>query len=158
MVKSVHRHRQLELSDTDWQLLHSCPVPLLLTASPPVKRRRQVLAAVDLRHLDRKHQALNFKVLDAAATLARVTGGSLHIGCAVEYSQVLRDLDLIEPNKLRDKLKEDSRPLLTTLKAPYEVSDEHCHFPVGKAGRAINQLAKEVKAGTIRHGRHGPPG
>ncbi|MEM1434463.1 MAG: universal stress protein [Pseudomonadota bacterium] len=158
VVKSIHRHPHLEPSETDWELLNGCPVPLLLTANPPVKRRRNVLAAIDLQKLDRKHQALNFQVLDAAATLARLTDSELHVACAVEYSQVLRDLDVIDPDTLQRRLKKDSAPLLASLCAPYEVATEHRHFPLGKAGMALNQTAKTIKAGTIVMGSFPHPG
>lgn len=158
VVKSVHRHRQLEPSDTDWELLRHCQLPLLLTASPPVKRRRQILATIDVRHLDRAHQALNFQVLDAAASLANVTGGDIHIGCAVEYSEVLRDLDFTDPKALQKRFESNSRPMLQKLCAPYGIPPEHCHFPLGKAGIAINTLAKQVKAGTVVMGAFPHPG
>ncbi|MEM6708146.1 MAG: universal stress protein [Pseudomonadota bacterium] len=149
IIKTVLKQRHLKLTDSDWRLVNASPIPVLLTAQPSVKRRRHVVAAVDLLDLDRKHQALNFQVLSAAASLAMASGCELHVACAVEFSEVLRDLDLIEPRAVREKLIKKSRPLLKTLCAPFEIPDERMHFPLGKAGYALNSVCKSVKAHTI---------
>jgi universal stress protein E len=99
IVKSVHKSRTLLHTPLDWRLLRESRAPILL--AQPRKRRttRNILAALDLRHIDEKHQALNRSVLDAAATFARLFDAKVHCVYAVEVSQVLRDLDIVDARR-----------------------------------------------------------
>jgi universal stress protein E len=146
LVKSVHKSRTLLHTPLDWRLLRESRAPILL--AQPRKRRttRNVLAALDLRHIDEIHQTLNRKVLDAAATFARLFDAKMHCVYAVEVSEVLRDLDIVNPRRALKNAREASRDALEELLEPYGLSPRAVHFPVGKIGRAVPAVARAVRA------------
>lgn len=81
VVKDTHHHSFAErvfATNTDWHLIRTCPVPLLLTkpkswASPPV-----LMAAVDPGHVHDVPAALDHRILDVAASMAKRLSAKLH--------------------------------------------------------------------------------
>jgi len=151
VVKSVHHRESLLHTPLDWQLLHSCPAPVLLVGGE--KRRRKagtdVLASVDLRHNDRKHRTLNLRVLDAGRTFAEANGGKLHCVAVVEYSEVLSDLDFINARKVRREVIAKTQDLLSALVEPYGIAKTRIHRPAGKVGHLVAATARKTNAGLI---------
>jgi universal stress protein E len=81
VVKDTHFHsllRRTLITNTDWNLIRTCPAPLLLTKPAPWRDRPRILAALDPGHLSDKPAALDHDILDYAALLARVAGGDVH--------------------------------------------------------------------------------
>jgi len=154
VMKSVHRSKTLLHTPLDWQLIRSCPKPLLLVASdqrrrPRSKPENDVLATLDLRNSDRKHQLLNLKVLDAASRFAELRGGKLHCVAVVEYSEVLKDLDLLDARKLQKQTIAATDEFLKSLIAPYAIPAGRIHRPAGKVGHLVAATARKTKAGLI---------
>lgn len=154
VIKSVHRSKTLLHTPLDWQLIRSCPKPLLLVGSETRKRRKpkgeqDVLATLDLRNSDRKHQLLNLKVLDAAARFADLHGGKLHCVAVVEYSEVLQDLDLLNVRKVQKQTIAATEDFLKSLIAPYDIPASRVHRPAGKVGHLVSATARKTGAGLI---------
>lgn len=81
VVKDTHYHsviRRTVLTNTDWNLIRTCPAPLLLVKPGPWSERPRFLAALDPGHSDDKPAALDHLILDAALFLARGLGGDVH--------------------------------------------------------------------------------
>jgi len=81
VVKDTHYHsvlRRVFLTNPDWNLIRSCPVPLLLAKPGPWCDRPRFLAALDPGHLADKPAALDHDILDFAALLARTVAGEVH--------------------------------------------------------------------------------
>lgn len=75
-VEARGQQRQSALTPTDWQLLRSCPVPLMLTRGRTWHPVPRIVAAVDLLP---GHAALAQRVLAAAAYLATGCAGALDV-------------------------------------------------------------------------------
>jgi universal stress protein E len=81
VVKDTHHHSFAERAfgiNTDRHLIRTCPVPLLLTkpkswASPPV-----LMAAVDPGHVHDVPAALDRRILDVAASMAKRLNAKMH--------------------------------------------------------------------------------
>ena len=81
VVKDTHHHSFAERAfgiNTDWHLIRTCPVPLLLTkpkswASPPV-----LMAAVDPGHVHDVPAELDRRILDVAASMAKRLNAKMH--------------------------------------------------------------------------------
>lgn len=158
VVKSVHKTQTLLHTPLDWQLIRTCPKPLLLVGSQSgrgagkksrKKAGRDVLATLDLRNADRKHQILNLKVLDAASRFAQLQGGKVHCVAVVEYSEVLQDLDLVSPRKIRKQVIEATGEFLASLISRYDIPASRVHRPAGKVGHMVNATARKMNAGLI---------
>ena len=81
VIAESHRHRRfarLFLTNTDWQLIRLCPMPLVLVKSPRPWKAARVLAAVDPFHVHAKPAALDPRILKVGAQLARALDGQLH--------------------------------------------------------------------------------
>ncbi len=146
LVKTVHKSGSLVHTPTDWELLNTCKVPLLLTNKRRGKTGGNVLAAVDLRHTDRKHRHLNCNVLEAAHVFAELYQAKVHVVFAVEISQVLRDLDIVSEKLTKAKIVDKVTPELERLLKPYDIPATRVHMPVGKVGRVVSQSARKLKA------------
>lgn len=156
VVKSVHKSQTLLHTPLDWELIRSCPQPLLLVGGWKGKRRKKkakgendVIATIDLRHEDTKHRKLNFQVLDAAARFAEIRGGRLHCVAVVEYSEVLSDLEVIDPRKVRKAAVAASSDFLEALLAPYDIAKTRIHRPAGKVGHMVAATVRKTGAGLV---------
>jgi universal stress protein E len=83
---------------TDWELLRTSPIPVLLVRNKHLYERPIVLAAVDPTHVHAKPAKLDQEILAAGAKFARALGGSLHgmhaylpVPLDVPPSEMLRD-------------------------------------------------------------------
>ena len=80
LVKDTHYHsllRRALFTNTDWDLIRRCPVPLLLSRTADWPARPRILAALDPGHHGDKPAALDHDILDAAQFLARQLDGSI---------------------------------------------------------------------------------
>lgn len=80
VVKDTHYHSILRRSlftNTDWNLVRRCPVPLLLSRQPDWAERPLLLAALDPGHHGDKPAALDHDILDTAQLLARHLDGTI---------------------------------------------------------------------------------
>jgi universal stress protein E len=82
VAKDAHHHTLLQrtlLTNTDWQLVRECPVPLLLVKRRAVAPNPVVLAAIDPLHVNDKPAALDDAIYKFAAALRDGFGGALHL-------------------------------------------------------------------------------
>jgi universal stress protein E len=80
IVKDTHYHSPLRralFTNTDWQLIRTCPVPLLLAKQGDWPVRPLILAALDPDRRHDKPAALDGDILDSAKLVARALGGSV---------------------------------------------------------------------------------
>jgi universal stress protein E len=69
---------RLLLTQTDFELIRRCPVPLLIVKGRAAWRRPRILAALDPFHSNDKPSTLDRKIVDAALAVAAVVQGTLH--------------------------------------------------------------------------------
>lgn len=146
VVKSMHRSKSMLHTPLDWELLRTCPAPVLLTGKRRRKRSNIVLAALDLRHTDAKHVRLNKRVLDAASYFADLYGAKVHCVAAIEISRVLQDLEIFDERKMMKKAKQKTAEALNELIKDYSIAKAHVHYPVAKVGRGVAQVSQALDA------------
>lgn len=81
VVKDTHYHsviRRTLLTNTDWNLIRTCPAPILLARPEGWSDRPRFLAALDPGHPGDKPAALDHEILEAAQFLAGGLGGDVH--------------------------------------------------------------------------------
>ena len=156
VIKSVHKSQTLLHTPLDWELIRTCPRPLLLVGGWKGKRRKKkakaendVIATIDLRSEDAKHRKLNFQVLDAASRFAEIRGGRLHCVAVVEYSEVLSDLEMIDPRKVQKDAVAASSDFLEALLQPYDIAKTRVHRPAGKVGHMVAATVRKTGAGLV---------
>jgi universal stress protein E len=82
VAKDTHHHNLAQrtlLTNVDWHLIRTCPVPLLLVKDRKLASEPIVLAAVDPLNEHDKPAALDERIYTFAAELARTLRGNLHV-------------------------------------------------------------------------------
>ena len=80
LVVSTHQagsRPHTRLAQVDWQLMRSCPCPMLVVRDPQFKGYSKMLAAVDPLHRHAEPSGLDRSVLDAAVALAEASASDL---------------------------------------------------------------------------------
>lgn len=83
VVAEAHKHgvgERLVLTNTDWQLVRLCPVPLLLARSRKTYRDATFLAAIDPFHARAKPADLDRRILDVTVRLGLQCKAQVHAG------------------------------------------------------------------------------
>jgi universal stress protein E len=69
---------RLLLTQTDFELIRGCPVPLWIVKGRAAWRRPRILAALDPFHANDKPSELDAEIVATAQAIAAVVGGSVH--------------------------------------------------------------------------------
>lgn len=69
---------RLFLTQTDFELIRWCPVPLLIVKGRMAWRRPRILAALDPFHANEKPSELDAEIVASAQAIAALVGGSVH--------------------------------------------------------------------------------
>lgn len=151
VIKSANRSETLTYTPTDWQLLRGCPAPVLLVADRRWSKSTHVLAAVDLGTRVRSKQALNYEIVDQAAAMSTALGCELHVGYAVAFSVVLRDLDIIDLASLRREGARRAEKFGRAL-SKRGIAVDGIHVVTGSPEKALVNLAAKKRIGLVALG------
>lgn len=153
VIKDTHHHTVAQrtlLTNTDWELIRSCPAPLLLVKPAAWSSAHRIGAALDPGHMDDKPRLLDRCILEEARRFAQALGGEVHpihayIPAAVmaaataSVPPLVVDIPaeaLAEERKL--KLKE-----LTALTSDYRLPEENIHLETGGVTEVLCRLARD---------------
>lgn len=163
VVKDVARSassRRAALTQTDWELMRTCPVPLLLSKPTLWSERPQICAAIDPGHDDEGFASLDDLLMDEGAMLAGSLGGQLHVLHAyipptfvmtTPLDDVLRAVKLSQKlmtTQPHAKLRE-----LRTFASGYDVPPSHVHFSNGPACEVLAGFVAQLGASVVIMGR-----
>lgn len=155
VVTESHRHRKaarLFLSNTDWQLIRLCPVPLLLVKSPRAWTSAKVLAAIDPLHAHAKPSALDPRILKVGAQLARAFGSQLHAVHAHVPLMGYTTGPMTEPLPYRitgceaRAYAKRVRKGVTAETRRFALSERRVHVVEGEPVRALPRMARRLGA------------
>jgi len=159
VIKTAHRSKRLLHTPLDWDLLRTCPTPLLFVSDNQLSSAATVLATVDLRHTDAKHEELNKRVLAEATVAAELNGGELHIVAVTELLRLVHDLEIVDERALEAKKRKQTKARLDALTKPYDIPSSNVHMPVGTLAGVVKLVAKKLSADLVVVGmsthRHG---
>jgi universal stress protein E len=148
VMKSARRSETLMYTPTDWQLLRGCPAPVLLVADRRWRKSTHVLAAVDLGTSVRSKQALNYDIVEQAAAMSAALGCQLHVGYAVPFSAVLRDLDILNVSALRREGHRRAEEFRGSL-SQRGITVDGLHVVTGQPEKALVSLAAKKRIGLV---------
>jgi universal stress protein E len=162
VVKDTHHHslgKRTFLTNTDWELIRACPVPLLLTKSNPWASAPRVCAAVDPGHANDKPAVLDNRIVDYAALLAKRLGGELHLlhvymSMAIVAAATAGSPPMAMTVSAEDLAREaeQRRALLQDLIAEYRVAPSNVHLEVGGPAAVLPRAAGELRADIVAMG------
>ena len=153
VIAESHRHRRLAklfLTNTDWQLIRLCPVPLLLVKSSRPWTTAKVLAAIDPLHVHAKPAGLDPRILKVGVQLSRALGNQLHAvhACAplIGYTTgVLPNPLLLTGREAREHTRGVYRKVAAEARR-FAVSERRVHVVEGEPNQALPPLARRLDA------------
>lgn len=162
VVKDTHHHSLVKrtfLTNTDWHLIRTCPVPLLLTKATSWATAPRVFAAVDPGHANDKPAVLDHRILDYASLLSKRLGGELHVLHAYVPMTIFAAASASNPQvgltvSAEDLAAEEHemRARMQALVAEYCVPAENVHLEVGGPAEVLPRLAGMLHADIVTMG------
>ncbi len=141
VAKGTHHHNLLQrtlLTQTDWHLIRKCPAPLLLVKDRALSAEPNVLAAVDPLNEHDKPAALDDRIFNFSADLARILRGRLHV---VHAFSTPMGVEL--PPDVRDVLANEHRKAMTEFLDTHPVVAERSYLYEGLTHDSLALAAKE---------------
>jgi universal stress protein E len=150
--------RRVLLTNTDWNLIRACPVPLLLARTDDWPETPRVLAALDPEHLGDKPAALDHDILEWAELLAARMGGEVHAVHAFFPAAILAAtatlagmppasgvtvVGIVEAERKR------IGDVLTGIAAAHGLARERVHLEQGAATEVLPRVAQELGAALV---------
>lgn len=162
VIKDTHHHSLAQrtfLTNTDWQLIRSCPVPLLLTKNTKWASVPRIFAAVDPGHVNDKPEMLDHWIVEHAALLAQRLEGELHAVHAYLPMTIVGAVTAGNPPLATVVTPEDlaveeanRRKLVDALLSEYHLGRERIHLEVGGPAQVLPHAAKSLHADVLTMG------
>lgn len=156
VVKDTHHHslaRRTILTNTDWELIRGCTVPLLLTRPRPYSEPPVISAAVDPGHSNDTAEILNRRILEVAQLFATRFGGSLDlVNAFIPFTiaaraaggspAIVTTLDA----KMLEELRSARQAEVAALAQSCGVGKPKAHVKLGVASAVLPVAAEEIRA------------
>jgi len=143
------------LAYTDWELLRTCPIPVLLVKNRKLYHRPRVLAAVDPSHAFAKPSNLDRQILRAGAQLVHALRGELHalhvFHPGIPIVPTMPDGPMLDVAVERDLERQAQRKLERAVDG-FDVKRSHCHLVEGRPNEAIPSAAKRERSAIVAMG------
>ena len=159
VVKDTHHHSAVTralLTNTDWNLIRTCPAPLWLVkandlADPPI-----IVAAIDPMNQHDKPAALDDEILHLSKLLGSSVGGEVHAfhsydpriavatATANAYIPVSLPFDEIE-----QQMHEDHEKRFNEITSFHGLADTNAHLVAGLTHEELPAIAHSLKADVV---------
>jgi universal stress protein E len=170
VVKDTHYHgpiRRTVLTNTDWNLIRSCPAPLLLAKAAPWREPVRILAAVDPGHDSDLPAQLDHELLETGGSLAARLGGELHVVHAffpaelIASTATMAAMPAVDGGTIVELLEQERgriRAALAALLREHAIAPGRLQFRQGSAVEVLCDTATDLPAdimvlGAIARGR-----
>ena len=162
IVKDTHHHTLAQrtfLTNTDWQLIRGCAVPLLLVKPGTWAAAPKVLAAIDPGHANDKPAALDHCILQHAAAFANKLQGELHVVHAYIPTAIAVAAAAVVPPMVATigveevaREEESKRREIAALVSDYGVRNDSIHVQTGGTVYVLPRVAADLGADLIALG------
>jgi universal stress protein E len=156
VFKDTHYHSALSralLTNTDWSLIRTCPVPLWLVSPVSVEEKPNIIAAIDPFNDHDKPAALDDQILMLGKEIATSVDGNLHAFHAYDpraalatatanaYIPVSLPLDEIE----RD-MRQQHKKKFSEMTEFYGIPEDRAHLASGFTHEVLPEIATDLSA------------
>lgn len=159
VMKDTHYHpvlRRSLFSNTDWNLIRACLIPLWLVKPRAIADRPRVVAALDPLHARDPQAALDDEILAAAKTVQAAVGGELHVFHAFDIAWALAASEdsMVSPIALPipevvQMLKTRHRDAIFALADKHDVDRENVHVCQGATRERLLALTDEMNVDLV---------
>jgi len=159
VVKDTHHHSVVTralLTNTDWNLIRTCPMPLWLVKPREMADKPVLVAAIDPMHQHDKPAALDDELLHVAKRVADNVHGSVHAFHAYDpriavatatanaYIPVSLPFDEIE-----QQMHEDHEKRFTEITEFHKIAPDHAHLVAGLTHEELPLIAEKLHADVV---------
>jgi universal stress protein E len=159
VFKDTHHHSAMTravLTNTDWNLIRTCPVPLWLVKPRDISSAPVFVAAIDPTNEHDKPAALDDLILRQGKMLSEQVGGSIHAfhsydprialatATANAYIPVSLPLDVIET-----QMRENHQKRFEEMASFHSIDDENRHLMSGLTHEELPALAEKLDASVV---------
>jgi universal stress protein E len=159
VIKDTHHHSAVEralFTNTDWNLIRTCPMPLWLVKPHAMADKPVFLAAIDPLNENDKPAALDDEILMLAKSIAKDTKGKVHAFHAYDpriavatatanaYIPVSLPFDEIEK-----QMREQHEKRFNEVTDFHEIASKRSHLVAGLTHEELPALAEEIKADVV---------
>lgn len=159
VFKDTHHHSAVSralLTNTDWNLIRTCPVPLWLVKPHDVGDVPEFVAAIDPMNQHDKPAALDDEILQVSKTLAEAVDGTVHAfhsydpriavatATANAYIPVSLPFDEIE-----QQMQEDHQKRFGEITSFHGVPEENAHLVAGMTHEELPAIAEKLEADVV---------
>jgi universal stress protein E len=158
LIVEARKHNlfaRLLLTQTDFELIRGCPVPLLVVKGHAAWRRPRILAALDPFHANDKPSELDAEIAAAAQAIAAAAGGSVHaVHCYRPPTRLIAGMKIDAavvaaiPAQERAYKAAVRREFYRAL-ARYGIAKNRGHLRCGDPTIEIPAVARAVRAGVV---------
>lgn len=157
IVAECHQGRRFApwlLHLTDWELLRTSPVPVLLVKNGAVWKDLNVLAAIDPTHAFAKPAQLDARILATAATFSKALKASLHVMHSyvpVPAGSVpgLGGASALAVQQIAQGSRTRAKEAFKEAVADYRISENRLHLVEGQPVEAIPRMAEDIHCGLV---------
>jgi universal stress protein E len=159
VVKDTHHHTAVTralLTNTDWNLIRACPMPLWLVKPHEIDDTPVFIAAIDPMNQNDKPAALDDEILQLGKTISDKVGGDVHAFHAYDpriavatatanaYIPVSLPFDEIE-----QQMHEDHQKRFKEITEFHGVEDGKTHLVAGLTHEELPAIAEQLKADVV---------
>ena len=159
VFKDTHHHSAVAralLTNTDWNLIRTCPTPLWLVKPHDFAETPVFVAAIDPLNQHDKPAALDDEILKISNLLGSKVDGDVHAfhsydpriavatATANAYIPVSLPFDEIE-----QQMHEDHEKRFKEITSFHEIADENAHLVAGLTHEELPQIAEKLKADVV---------
>lgn len=160
VLKGADHHVPLSrtfFSETDWQLMRTCPVPVLMVhREHEMPARPVIVAAVDPLHEHDKPAALDERILASAAELAALTGARLEVVHCYDVTPLVTGMSAspmlpapLQTEELAESLQTQHRRALDELVAGHDLPADAVHLLEGAPRWRLPEFCGEAGADIV---------
>jgi len=158
VVKDTHFHTALRrtlFTNTDWSLIRTCPVPLLLAKPGDWPEAPRILAALDPGHLGDKPASLDHDILEWSELLAARMGGELHAvhaffpAAMIAATTAMGGMPLVADATAAEIIEGERKRVagvLAEIVAAHAVAPLRVHIEQGAASEVLPRVADGIGA------------
>ena len=159
VVKDTHHHSAVTralLTNTDWNLIRTCPMPLWLVKPQGFAEMPVFVAAIDPMHQHDKPAALDDEILHVGKAISRQVQGELHAfhsydpriavatATANAYIPVSLPFDEIE-----QQMHEDHQKRFSEITEFHKLDADKSHLVAGLTHEELPLIADKLKADVV---------
>ena len=159
VVKDTHHHSAVTralLTNTDWNLLRTCQMPLWLVKPQDLAEVPVVVAAIDPMHQHDKPAALDDEILHVSKTVAEDVSGELHAfhsydpRIAVATATANANIPVSLPiDEIEQQTHEDHQKRYTEITQFHKIADSNAHLVAGVTHEELPLIAEKLKADVV---------